>query len=337
MFLALLSCFSDSGKWDLDAVEPPWDARPSIYEHIRAHIVDGEAGLSAGGDELPDEAEVFGEGGVRWAAGAMDGVFGHHAGGGDQRAAAEKIFGLLEAVLERPTTERVSELYEALGEGSSIESVDPLLRLIVDDGGIDADRLHDLAVWLATGAADREPVKVALALLGILQGYDDREPILTLARHEELTLYASVAITNQEEDPERTLWQIARNVDGWGRIQTVERLAETTDPEIKAWLLRQGYENSIMYEYLAYTCATAGDLHGALAADEIDEALLIGAGDIIKTLIDGQGGPAAGIDDYEHGATSRSAPRPRRRSTSVSIPGTSTTPARSKVTTIGST
>jgi hypothetical protein len=40
-------------------------------------------------------------------------------------------------------------------------------------------------------------------------------------------------------------------VAGWGRIQTVRRLAGTQDPQIKAWLLRHGFRNQIMDEYLA--------------------------------------------------------------------------------------
>lgn len=303
MILGILSRFLGGGDWDLSSVEPPWGSRPSIYAHIKAHIIEGKDGLAEGGDRLPDDAEVFEEGGLRWVSGGLDGAFGHHSGGGNEHETAKKVLGLLKAVLKNPTDDRVGKLYTALNAGSSIDFIDPLLEQTVNDRGIDADRLHDLAIWLATEAADREPVKLALAFLGVLQGSDDREVVLTLARHEEFTLYASVAITNHEKDPERTLWEIARHVDGWGKIQTVERLAETTDPEIKRWLLREGYKNAVMYEYLAYTCATAGDLRGALAGEKVDDALLLGAGDIIQTLITGQGGPAEGIDDYEHGAT----------------------------------
>lgn len=300
--IGILSRFLGGGEWDIEAVEPPWGTRPSIYEHIKSHIVPGEAGLSDGGDELPDDAEVFEEGALRWVSGGMDGAFGHHGGGDNGQDAAQKVFGLVTSVLKDCTRERVRKLYEALREGSAIDFVDPLLELTINEKNIDANRLHDLAVWVATKAPDREPVKMALAFLGVLQGGDDRETLLTLARHEEFTLYACVAVANREEDPERTLWEIAKNVDGWGRIQAVERLAGTTDPEIENWLLREGYKNAVMYEYLAYTCATAGNLHGALSAGRIDDALLLGASDIIQTLMMGQGGPAEGIDDYEHGA-----------------------------------
>jgi len=289
-------------EWSLEAIEPPWGDRQSIYEHIKAHIVDGQDGLVEGGDTLPDDAVVFGDNSVRWATGALDGVLGHHGAGESVSEAAGTAFGQLKATLAQPTQQNVNSLYETLTKARAIGLIDPLLERVVDDGAIDANRFRELSVWLATKAADREPVKFALAFLGLLQGRDDYDVILSLARHEEFTLFASVAVMNREGNPDRTLWQIAKHVDGWGRIQTVERLADTDDPDIRGWLLREGYRNSIMYEYLALTCAIAGDLRGALSAPEIDDALLTGAGDIIQTLITGQDGPAAGIDDYDEAA-----------------------------------
>ena len=89
-------------------------------------------------------------------------------------------------------------------------------------------------------------------------------------------------------------------MSGWGRIHVVERLARTENSEIKDWLLREGYRNSVMYEYLAYTCATAGGLLSALSEDSVDQELLTSAGEILSALI--AGGPAECIDDYEDGA-----------------------------------
>ena len=93
---------------------------------------------------------------------------------------------------------------------------------------------------------------------------------------------------------------MAKNVNGWGRIHIVERLSDTESPEIKNWLLREGYKNWVMYEYLAYTCATAGDLLAALSEDAVDRELLTSAGELMTALING--GPAQDINDYEDGA-----------------------------------
>ena len=57
---------------------------------------------------------------------------------------------------------------------------------------------------------------------------------------------------------------LATHVHGWGRVHLVERLESTNNAEIKEWLLRDGYKNSVMYEYLAYPCATTGGLLHAL-------------------------------------------------------------------------
>ncbi len=54
--------------------------RPSIYEHIRSYVREGIPGLSEEGNELPDEARINEGSKIRWAPGAMDGVFGHHGG-----------------------------------------------------------------------------------------------------------------------------------------------------------------------------------------------------------------------------------------------------------------
>jgi len=103
------------------------------------------------------------------------------------------------------------------------------------------------------------------------------------------------------ENPEQHLWTLARNASGWGRIHAVERLAEvTTSPDIKDWLLREGYKNSILNEYLACTCAVAGGLLSALQQDGIDDQLLDAAGEMIDAIL--LRGPAESIDDYPDGA-----------------------------------
>jgi hypothetical protein len=184
-----------------------------------------------------------------------------------------------------------------LKDHKALEFVDPFIEKL-RGAELEADRVHSLAVWLAMKSADREPVKTGIALLGLVSEPSDEQLLLTLGQHEEFTLFSAVAIANSAANPERSLWALAKSVNGWGRIQTVERLAKTSDPEIKAWLLRDGFKNSVMYEYLAFTCALAGGLDTELAKPEIDDALFDGAGEILSTLIDGQGGPAEGIDDY---------------------------------------
>ena len=167
----------------------------------------------------------------------------------------------------------------------------------MNENGIDHSRLYELARSFVTESPDREPVKFGIAILGLFRHQADEELFLTLGRHDEFTLFCAVALANAAENSEELLWALARNVDGWGRIHVVERLSTTTNPAIKNWLLREGFRNSVMYAYLAATCARAGGLLAALSESLVDRELLSSAGDIIQALI--AGGPAEGIDDYE--------------------------------------
>jgi hypothetical protein len=44
------------------------------------------------------------------------------------------------------------------------------------------------------------------------------------------------------------LWSLAKSVDGWGRIQSVERLKKTERDDIQDWLVRDGFRNQVMDE-----------------------------------------------------------------------------------------
>ena len=294
--------FFSGDKWDFESANPPWGDRPSIYRHILENIRPGEPGLGEKGDLLPDEEIVKGDNQLSWAPGALDGAFGHHGGGADTADNARKILDSFRALTKKADDERAESLYSLLREHSALGYVDHLLEAVVADDDLDAERLHTVASWLATGAADREPIKYAIALLGVFQGGGDRDLLLTLGRHEEFTLFASVALKNSDDDPDLSLWALACLVTGWGRIQIIERLAETKDEQIKAWMLREGYRNDIMQEYTALTCSKTGELLAALRQVEPDARLLKGAGSLLTTLIRGRGGPSDGIESYVDGA-----------------------------------
>lgn len=272
---------------------------PAIYDAIVEHL-DAAGRLSDPGLALPDESAVT-SGELRWAAGAMDGAFGHH-GGADASGAnttAIDIAGLLVKACERPTKRRLTRLYDAVKADSVMDYLDAMIERLVELQP-DRSRLHDLGRWLATTSPDRGAVKVGIALLGLTGLDGDVGVVRALGAHEEFTLFAAVALTNGVESPENELWALAVAVDGWGRIHCVERLRTTTDPAICAWILRQGYKNSIMYEYLAYIAATTGGLLDALRDASPDREVLTAAGDILEALV--VGGPAEDMADYEQGA-----------------------------------
>lgn len=281
----------------------PWDAaRPSIYRYL----VDiyGASDRCPMSPDLPDDEILAGrsESSLRWAPGALDGAFGHHGVGTDSNDAA-RTFEALRGVMQDNSADSIRRFYELVEGDEALQLVDPLLEHIqASAANLPLERLRDFARWLATESPDRGAVKVAISLLGLLTPPADTDLLTTLGMHEEFTLYSTVAFGNtlQERERESAWWSLAKRVNGWGRIHLVERLARTSRADIKDWLLREGYRNSVMYEYLAYSCATGGELLSALQKETIDDALLIGAGDILEALI--SGGPAQDISDYADGA-----------------------------------
>jgi len=288
------------GDEQLQPPSMPWDQRPSIYEHIRSHVDSDQPGLTEGGDTLPDEDRINADSQIRWAAGAMDGVMGHHMGEGDNEPLVRKAVDLVLGYCKSPTAKTKAALYQHVIEGNTLPLIDPIVETLVGNDQLDHQRLYELAYSFVTEAPDREPVKIGIAVLGLYRNPENELLFQILGRHEEFTLFCAVALSNLSDDAEPSLWTLARNVSGWGRIHVVERLSQTQNPEIKNWLLRDGYRNSVMYEYLAYTCATTGGLLSALSEDTVDRDLLTSAGEILAALI--AGGPAESIDHYEDGA-----------------------------------
>ena len=280
----------------------PWDKHQSIYEHMKSHIQSGQEELADGWETLPDEERLASksESKIRWAAGALDGVMGHHSSGSDSQQECKQALSLIQTYCHTPTVENKAKIYSFIMEHTAIHFIDPLMDEITKCPEIDDDRLYDLAHFLATESPDRDPVKVGVALLGMFQGSGNEELFHTLGRHDEFTLYCAVAIANSSENAEPELWRLAQQVEGWGRIHIVDRLSQTKDPQIKDWLLREGYKNSVMYEYSACTCASTGDLLAALNKDDVDQEMLTSAAEIIEALING--GPAEDMNDYKDGA-----------------------------------
>lgn len=280
----------------------PWADHVAIFEHISSHTgTDGK--LSEEGQTLPDEERKFGEEQIRWAAGAMDGTLSHHSfGGGEAEEPKEvsEVSDLIRKIAEENHLDSRIRLYELLCEDNLLFFIDPVIEKIVDSQVPIQPHLHAFLRFMAFECPDRGPVKFAVALLGLISDGRDLPGIIALGRHDEFTLFAAVAISNMLEEPDAVLWELGRSVDGWGRIQVVERLAETEDPEIKRWFLREGFRNSVMNEYLARLCAVKGGLLDELEAPQVDDELLDGATGLLEALI--FSGPAADISDYEDGA-----------------------------------
>ena len=279
------------------------EQRVSIYEHILAHTPEDGPGLLPGGDRLPDEPapDPDEELTIVWAPGLIDEILEQGTVVTNEQVASA-TFRLVEDVVRHPTTAGRSEtLIEDLRGKENLGFLDPLVTRVYH-AGFRREEIRGLALSLATRSSDRTAVKVGIALLGLCATIEDRDCLLSLGRHEEFTHFVGVTLTNAFEDVEPLLWELAKVVKLWGRINLVRQLASTQSPEIKAWILMQGSEDYFVGRDVAYIAATAGELAAAMSADEIDDVLYAAAGTILMNLIEARiYETTEDIDDYDDG------------------------------------
>ncbi|MEV6390594.1 hypothetical protein [Nocardia xishanensis] len=226
----------------------------------------------------------------------LDGVQTHHSKAPADPDAATAAVAAITDIVAAPSNSALAALHDQLAECSALALADSLVRAL-RAADLPRDEVRSIARRLTEYGTRRNAVALGIVMLGVTGDERDRELLLTLGTLGDLTLYVAVALGNSQPDRHRAVYELARRVDGWGRIHAVERLVRTSDPEIKAWLLRTGFRNGVMNEYLAHLAATTGDLHGALLASAVDDELLDGAAGILAALA-AYGGPAADIRHY---------------------------------------
>ena len=280
-----------SGAWRLPGAA---DAQSTFFSHALAlAALHGPGPWPDGGYPLPDEDPAREQ---LMVGAVLDGVRTHHLGSAPDPDAAARIADL---VTGPPSLRACAGLHAALAGQLALQVADGLGGQ-VRRRGLPADRMRAVGRWLAEYGTRRDAVAGGIVLLGLAGDGRDRNLLLLLGALEDLTLYAVVALARTQPDPDRAVFEMARWVAAWDRIQAVERLKGTSDPQIRGWLLREGFRNEVMNEYLAHLAATTGDLYTTMLDPESDEALLDGAGGIIDALC-AVGGPAKDIRDYPDG------------------------------------
>ncbi|MDI4648618.1 hypothetical protein [Cohnella hashimotonis] len=270
----------------------PWAGKPSVFDTIVLRT-DQDGKLKS--QTLPDDDEYADKPERKEALRqqSLEGI--GPIGSIEDEGAAKELARLLIRLSRDRNVRNRRAAYLALMREESLDAISPALQALHKLPGLNAGNLYEEALWMARHGVHRNVVKFGLALLSQYGSDRHRELAFTLGKHEEFTLYAASALLSMEQSS-KLLCELARCVDGWGRIYLVERLDPETQ-EIRDWLLREGFRNRIGDGLLAYTCALKGDLEEALGEDAIDPALLEGAGGILSALI--AGGPAEDIDDYE--------------------------------------
>jgi hypothetical protein len=248
--------------------------------------------------ELPDEPPDDGRT-IRWSAGALDGVVARH---GEATVETERGATLAELIQHAATgaPEARGALYEAARAEGIVFALDEALDALAR-AGVAAEPVAELARGMAGEALHREPLKLAISLLGRAGDQRDVELLETVARHDEFSLVAGVALATVLDDPIQAWWRVGCLARGWGRVEAVGRLADMAEElpdEVRAWLLRDACASAELPDHVAHPCATAGRLEIALDG-LVDDELLDGACVILSGLV--AGGTALDMEDYEPG------------------------------------
>lgn len=271
-----------------------WETTVSILEYIKLNI-DTDGSLKEFAETLPDEKKADDQ--IKFAPGLADAMFGVD-NSDESKDRVSRLVKYITMVAQKGDEQSKSDFYREITENESVIGIiDQFLEKLVQASVPVEPYLYNFSLKLATKTNHRNAVKFGIAILGLCQNKKPIEDIKTLGLHDEFTVFSTIALFNLSDDLVNDLWELAKRIDGWGKIQLVDRLAEMDlSEDIRNWLVLEGYKNSIMYEYLALTCAKNGMLNEKLKKESIDDNLYSSSGEIIVALMDE--GPAIGMSGY---------------------------------------
>lgn len=267
----------------------PGEYENSIYSLIGQHIVDGklDPSFSVFDESINDR--------FSWAYGAKDGTIFYHMGARELDSESKNKISLLLHRLSidnyRATRDGVTNV---LKNHPVLSFADELQKYIRDN--IEELSLKDIflfAMFTMYSTNDPETLKFALCLLELINTDSDetlKKSVRILALCDEFTLFC-LFIMLSWTDPETEMLNVAKSVDGWGRIHAV-RMISAERSETREWLLVNGCDNTVNQSYSAYDCYEKTDMeHMDYSSIGIDKLKAVAK--IFDVLIDE--GPVNGI------------------------------------------
>jgi hypothetical protein len=291
-----------------------------VYEHIKNNI--GEDGRLPSMFDLNIINGIGTKQGAKVVPGFLDGVLVKHSvnmgNPGNPVEAATEAADLLLTYFLAGGDDLLDDVEKILDKNSSLSIAEYLPNAFRNEmkeymqssahGSIDRYSLLedclDACLNLIKTSKNIDLIKIAIAILDPLGPVDiDKtiEVLTILATSDEFTLYAVVAIEKWSKfiDTDALIFDIAKKVDGWGRVHAVNHL-DLEIKEIREWLVRECCNTTYMAEYIALLCAYAGDIISILRSQEpIDSELAKGISIIMETLL-ADDVPGYGISAYKH-------------------------------------
>lgn len=270
--------------------------RKSCYEQIRESIMPD--GTLDGNFHLDDGKK---EGELRFVGGCLDNIMTHHAaksGDEDMKPLYKAINGFCCGNTDAGSSMKAIEI--CFDERSALSVIDAFQKWVMDE--FDKSKLSEyveLARVLLTRSANFEAVKLGLGMIEILSGTETefKDIVMTLALADEFTRMAAFVISRWEDGGD-IIFELCKNVKGWGRVNLVEEFLTPDTDEKLEWLITDGCRNGVLPDYTALCCVEKTGLDRIVKERLLNDKELDGAGVIIDGLL--SEGPCAGISAMEN-------------------------------------
>ena len=242
---------------------------------------------------LPNDEE-----GLKYIDGAKDGICVYHMGAAE---ITQKDIEEINTVITFANTgdyDQADSVLEKLCERIRVVNfIDELQDCILARKDEIEDKFYIYSLHLMTQSANIECVKAGMMIQELFgQSEEVKGMVRTLGLSDEFTLY-SVFIMRNWENGNTEIMNIAKSVNGWGKVHAVHYIEPETE-EIKYWLLTGAVSNDVMPAYSGWDCYKKADVEAILKKDGLTYEELEGVLSIVDAILDE--GPVLGISNVEN-------------------------------------
>lgn len=242
---------------------------------------------------LPNDEE-----GLKYIDGAKDGISVYHMGAAE---ITQKDIEEINTVITLANTgdyDQADSVLEKLCERIRVVNfIDELQDCILARKDEIEDKFYIYSLHLMTQSANIECVKAGMMIQELFGQSDEvKGMVRTLGLSDDFTLY-SVFIMRNWENGNTEIMNIAKSVNGWGKVHAVHYIEPETE-EIKYWLLTGAVSNDVMPAYSGWDCYKKADVEAILKKDGLTYEELEGVLSIVDAMLDE--GPVLGISNVEN-------------------------------------
>ena len=237
------------------------------------------------------------EKGLRYVDGAKDGICAYHMGAAEiTKKDIEEIDKVITLANKGDYGQADSVLEKLCERIRVVNFIDELQDCILDRKDEIEDKFYVYSLRLMTQSANIECVKVGMMIQELFTQSDEvKGMVRTLGLSDEFTLY-SVFIMRNWENGNNEIMNIAKSVNGWGKVHAVHYIEPDTE-EIRQWLLTDAVSNDVMPAYSGWDCYKKADVEAVIKKDKLTYEELEGVLSIVDAILDE--GPVLGISNIE--------------------------------------